>query len=821
MSFLRDNELPVAVLRRRTDATALGFETTDELDCLKQLIGQDRAVRAVSFGLSVNSKGYNLFVVGDPGSGRTTYTLEEMHKKASEMPAPNDWVYVYNFDEAGEPIAIKMSAGRGKELAHEMTEMIEELKVKLGKAFENNQYEDNKAQLVKDFQESINDLMEELRAQAKERNFSVKRTPQGFVNLPLFLETDEQGNSVSREMQPDEFEKLPEEEQERLQLLSEEISQKTLEVLRQIRDGEKVLKDQIKDLESEICRNTIQPILAELKEAFDKDEGLDGWIDALTADIIENFGMFVAGSRDENAEVDFSRYEVNVFVSNDPNAGAPVIREMNPVYYNLVGKVEYESRQGYLYTDFRKIMPGALHRANGGFLLLEAEKVLRQFMSWDALKRVLLTKELMIENLSEHLGAVPVSSLRPQAIPIDVKVVIIGTYELYYLLNEYDPEFDKIFKIKADFESDMPRNSAFELKIACFIATFVDTEGKLPFHAEAVAEIIEWGAREVEDQNRMSTQFNKMSEILVESTAWARVDKASQVTRMHVRKAIEERLYRVNLIEERYLRAFETGVIRIDTDGAIVGQINGLTVITLEDHAFGHPVRITANVFTGQDGIVNIEREVKMTGPIHNKGLLTLSSFLGKKYAQHMPISVTARIAFEQTYSGIEGDSASSTELYCLLSALSGVPLRQDIAVTGSVDQFGNIQPIGGVNEKIEGFFSYCKVRGFTGSQGVMIPVQNVRHLMLSHDVLDAVEKGEFHVWTVATIDEGIEILTGIPAGVADAEGNYSDETIHGKVEHCLFDWIERAAKLKQEISKKYGDSDKDADHEGEEDFAE
>ena len=736
------------------------------------------------------------------------------------MPAPSDWVYVYNFDEAGEPIAIKMSAGRGKELAREMTEMIEELKVKLGKAFENNQYEDNKAQLVKDFQERINDLMEALRAQAKERNFSVKRTPQGFVNLPLFLETDEQGNAVSREMQPDEFEKLPEEEQERLQQLSEEISQKTLEVLRQIRDGEKVLKDQIKDLESEICRSTIQPILAELKEEFGKDEGLEEWIDDLTEDIIENFGMFVAGSRDENAEVDFSRYEVNVFVSNDPNGGAPVIREMNPVYYNLVGKVEYESRQGYLYTDFRKVMPGALHRANGGFLLLEADKVLRQFMSWDALKRVLLTKELMIENLSEHLGAVPVSSLRPQAIPIDVKVVIIGTYELYYLLNEYDPEFHKIFKIKADFESDMPRNAEFELKIACFIATFVDTEGKIPFQAEAVAEIAEWAAREVEDQNRMSTQFNKMSEILVESTAWARVDKAAQVTRLHVRKAIEERLYRVNLIEERYQRAFETGVIRIDTDGAAVGQINGLTVITLEDHAFGHPVRITANVFTGQDGIVNIEREVKMTGPIHNKGLLTLSSFLGKKYAQHMPISVTARIAFEQTYSGIEGDSASSTELYCLLSALSGVPLRQDIAVTGSVDQFGNIQPIGGVNEKIEGFFSYCKVRGLTGNQGVMIPVQNARHLMLNYEVLDAAEKGLFHVWAVATIDEGIEILTGVPAGVADAEGNYAEDTIHGKVKRCLFDWIERSAKLKQEISKKYGDSDKDADDEGEEDFA-
>jgi len=819
MSLAESKKLTVDKLRRKTDIASLGFTTTNELACLKQLIGQARAVGAISFALEVDSKGYNLFVVGDPGSGRTTYTLEEMKTRAAKMPAPDDWVYVYNFDEPGEPLAISIPAGCGKDFADAMDDLVEELKINLGKAFDNSEYEDSKAHLVKEFQEQVGEFMEKLRTYALDQNFSIKRTPQGFVNLPLVKETQEsedgkEPKTVTREMQPEEFEKLTEEEQGAIQKKSEEIAQKTLETLRQMREKEKDLKDKIKALESEICRNATQPIFFELKDKFCDIEKLTKWIDQLMEDIIENFGMFVAATRDENAEVDFTRYTVNTFVSNDPADGAPVIRETNPTYYNLIGKIEYESRQGYLLTDFHRIKAGALHKANGGYLLLEAEDVLRQFMSWEALKRVLSSGELTIENLGEHLGFIPVASLRPEAIPINVKVVIVGTYYLYYLLNMYDPEFQKIFKVKADFESDMPRNDEMEVKLACFIAHFVDNEGSLPFTAEAVAETIEWASRLVDDQDRMSTQFNKIAEILTESTVWARMTGAEVVAHEHVMKAIDEKIYRSNLIEERSRRAFETGVIRIDTEGRQVGQINGLTVISLVDHAFGHPVRISANVFMGQDGVVNIEREVKMTGPIHNKGLLTLSSYLGSKYAQDMPIAVSAKIAFEQTYGGIEGDSASSTELYCLLSALSGVSLRQDIAVTGSVDQFGYVQPIGGVNEKIEGFFSYCKSRGLTGTQGVMIPVQNVRHLMLHREVLDAVEKGLFSVWAVSTIDEGIELLTGIPAGVPDEGGDYPEESIHGKTKACLRNWLERSAKLKNRLSKigkkQEGDDDED-----------
>jgi lon-related putative ATP-dependent protease len=828
MSVLESNIVPLDRLCKRTDVASLGFKTTEELVCNEQLIGQTRAVSAISYALEVDMKGYNLFVVGDPGSGRTTYALKEMRERAAKMKAPDDWIYVYNFDEPGEPLAINLPAGCGKKLALAMDDLVEDLKVNLGKAFDNSEYEDNKASLVKAFQEHVGELMESLRAYALEQNFSIKRTPQGFVNLPLIKEEtpkpeegeetaetgDEERESkfVTREMQPDEFERLSEEEQGVIQKKSDDIATHTLETLRTMREREKELKEKIKDLDGEICRTAIQPILSELREKFPADEKLSGWMDKLADDVIDNYGMFVAATRDENAEVDFSRFTANVFVSNDPEQGAPVIRETNPTYYNLVGKIEYESRQGYLYTDFHRIKAGALQKACGGYLLLEAENVLRQFMSWDALKRVLTSGELTIENLGEHLGYIPVASLRPQAIPINVKVVIVGTYYLYHLLNVYDPEFQKIFKIKADFEPDMPRDAGMEYKMACVIAQFVRGHGHIPFTAEAVAEVIECASRLVDDQDRMSTQFNKISELLTEATVWARMDGSELVELRHVKRASAERVSRCNLIEERYLRAFETGVIRIDTEGSAVGQINALTVISMVDYTFGHPVRISANVYMGAEGVVNIEREVKMTGPIHNKGLLILSSYLGRMYAQDMPISVTARIAFEQTYGGIEGDSASSTELYCLLSALSGAPLRQDIAVTGSVDQFGGVQAIGGVNEKIEGFFSSCKSRGLTGSQGVMIPSQNVRHLMLHDDVLDAVKSGKFSVWAVSTIDEGIEILTGIPAGTMSSEETYTAGSIHARTKACLRGWLERSAKLKRSLSKKAGPDEEEDD---------
>lgn len=779
-------KLPIGKLRKKTSVRSLGFSTTKEIPPLTQFIGQERAVSAISFGLEVGSKGYNIFVLGNPGSGRTTYSLNRLREAGAARPAPDDWVYVFNFSDPSQPLAINLPAGKGKDMGIAFDELIEELKQAISKAFEKSQYEDAKAQLVKAFQEKVNSLMEKVKAWADEKGFALKRTPQGFVNIPMTMEKGEDGSEAKREIQQEEFEGLPEKEQKNWQKKSEAVSQKTLETLRKIRDLEKDLKDRIAKLEAEICRNAIAPHLQEVRETFGTTEKLTGWIEALTEDIIENFGIFIASVKDENAEIDFSRYSVNLFVSNAPDEGAPIIWETNPTYYNLTGKVEYESRQSYLYTDFKKIVAGAFHKANGGFLVLDAEKVLMNFMSWEALKRILRTGEVCIENLGEQYGAVPVSSLRPQPIPIDLKVVMVGTPYLYALLQYYDPEFLKMFKIKADFDTEMDRTAETEGLMARFVATCVAKEKGLPFDASGVAEVIEWASRAVEDQNRLSTEFNKISDVIVESSAWAKADGARLVRRAHVQKALSEKRFRSDLVQEKITNAFRDGVVRIDTEGSAVGQINGLSVVDLVDYRFGHPSRITANVYMGQDGVVNIEREVKMTGPIHNKGLLILTSYFGNMYAQDMPLSLSAKITFEQVYGGIEGDSASSTELYCLLSALSKVPLKQGLAVTGSVDQFGNIQPIGGVNEKIEGFFNYCSIQGLTGDQGVLIPHQNVRHLMLDDSVLKAVREGQFSVWTVSTIDEGIELLTGVPA-----------ETVHKKVAARLKRWFRQSVRLK------------------------
>ncbi|MBP7078992.1 MAG: Lon protease [Synergistetes bacterium ADurb.Bin155] len=825
-----DNLLTVEQLRKRTESGSLGFETTLDVPCLEDLIGQERAVQAMTFGMAIKNSGYNIFVVGDHGSGRTTYALERLQEQADSEPAPKDYIYAFNFDNPEEPLAIDLPAGQARDLASHLEELVEELKSTLSKAFENSQYEDAKAQLVKEFQEQVNQIMEELRSWAKGKGFVIKRTPQGFVNIPMTLkghdkdgetekanqpsgegplegkseadpsspESQADGKEEMREMVQEDFESLTEDQKKVLQGVSEEVSQRTLEILRRIRDLEKTLKEKIKELESEISRAAIDPYLQETRDRFGKEGKIGKWLDALSEDIISNFNMFIAAARDEGAEVDFSRYLANVFVSNDPSEGAPVVWETNPTYYNLCGKVEYESRQGMLTTDFRKIIPGVIHKANGGYLVLQAEEVLRNFLSWDALKRALKTGELVIENLGEQLGVIPVSSLRPEAIPVDLKVVMIGTRYLYHLLMIYDPEYQKLFKIKADFDIDMPRDAETERQMACFVAGFAKKEGLLPFSSEAVSELIEWSARLSGNVDRMSTQFNRIAELIVESSAWAADAELDVVGAEQVRRALREKNFRVNLVEEKIRRAFAEDSIRILTEGAVVGQINGLTVVDMGDHVFGHPVRITSNVYMGAEGIVNIEREVKMTGPIHNKGLLILESFLGRKFARVFPLSLTARITFEQTYGGIEGDSASSTELYCILSALAEVPLKQGIAVTGSVDQHGNIQPIGGVNEKIEGFFEYCRLRGFTGDQGVIIPRQNVKNLMLSHEVIDAVMSGEFKIWAVSTIEEGISILTGEVPGEMDEKGEFTPRSIYSKVHSKLKDWYEKALKQKK-----------------------
>ncbi len=768
------------------------------------LIGQQRAIEAMDFGLEVSGRGYNIFVVGHPGNGRTSYTLEKLNARAALLPAPDDWLYLYNFEKPGEPLAISVKAGQGKILTQKLDDVLNDLKTTISKAFEQSQYEDAKSQLVKDFQEKAENIMDNLKALAAKYKFSMKRTPQGFINIPLVNDKDSDGKKILREITPEEYENLAPKKQKRFQSLSEKVSQSTLLGMRLIRDMEKELKEKISKLEAEICRAAISPIIDDFKNDYQDNEIFLKWLDKMTDDVIENFGAFVSAARDENSEADFTRYSANLFVSNDPEKGAPVIWETNPTYYNLSGRVEYESHQGYLYTDFKKILPGAFQKANGGFLVLDAEKVLMNFMSWEAIKRLLRTGEAAIENLGEQYGAIPVASLRPVPVKTNLKIIMTGSPYIYEILQYYDPEFQKIFKIKASFDVDMPRTAHNERRMAGYIAKIIQREKLKPFNAAALSEIIEWASREAEDQNLLSVEVGHLRELLTESSAWAGLNKNnSQVKREDVIKAIEHKNYRSGLYRDKLARAFKDGILHIDTKGEAVGQINGLSVIDMNDYRFGHPSRITANVFMGQEGVVNIEREVRMTGPIHNKGLMILSSYLGRKYAQDMPLTLSAHITFEQNYSGIEGDSASSTELYCLLSALSGLPLKQGIAVTGSVDQFGTIQPIGGVNEKIEGFYEYCKLSGLTGEQGVMIPKANIRHLMLNSEVIDAVKNGKFSIWAVNAIDEGIELLTGVNAGRERKDGSYTEGSVHGRVKARLKKMLSDSIQLEQKFGKK------------------
>ena len=792
-------------LKKVKPAESWKFSTTNDIALSKSrkpepLIGQQRAFEAMEFGLAVNGRGYNIFIVGQPGSGRTTYVLERLKSVASSLPAPEDWLYLYNFAKPGEPLAFSVPAGKGSKLSDELDELLKDLKSVISRAFEQSQYEETKSKMIKDFQEKAGIIMDKLKARAEREHFSFKRTPQGFVSIPLINDKDENGNDIVREMKPEEYEALEDKKQKKFQKASEKISQRTLSGMREIRNLEKKLKEEIAKLDAEICRGAISPIIDEIKVKYSDNQDLTAWFDAMADDVIENFAAFITASRDENSDVDFTRYQANLFVSNDPSKGAPVIWETNPTYYNLSGKVEYESHQGYLYTDFRRIISGAFHKANGGFLVLDAEKVLMNFMAWEAVKRVLRTGEATIENLGEQWGSIPVASLRPSAINLNLKIIMTGTEYIYQLLQYYDAEFAKIFKVKASFDYDMERNSSNEKKLARYVAEFVKRHNLKPFDASALSEIIEWAGREAEDQNLLSVETGRLRELLTEADAWT---TGSTVTRLDVIKAVEHRNYRLSLYRDKLTRAFRDGVIRVDTKGSQVGQINGLSVIDLNEYRFGHPSRITANVFMGQEGVVNIEREVKMTGPIHNKGLLILSSYLGRKYAQDMPLSLSAHITFEQNYSGIEGDSASSTELYCILSALSGLPLKQGIAVTGSVDQFGNVQPIGGVNEKIEGFYEYCKISGLTGEQGVMIPKSNERHLMLNDEVIEAVKNGKFSVWSVSDIDEGLEILTGVKAGRQKKDGSFNIKTVHGLVKARLKKMLADGLRLEKKFAKK------------------
>ncbi|HOB86568.1 MAG TPA: ATP-binding protein [Bacillota bacterium] len=780
-------ELTPEELKYKLDPQQLPFETTAEVPPLEGMIGQERAERAMEFGLRIKRPGYNIFMTGLTGTGKTSYAQTIVKKISAEEPVPDDWFYVYNFENPGEPMALRLPAGMGSVFCREMEELLEDIKQTIPKAFDGEDYERQKAFYVKQFQETRAGLLEELNQVAREQGFTLKRTSSGFITVPLV-----NGEPISEE----NYAQLEQSVKEELEQKSSELQLKAMEIMRRIQKAEKQLKEKFKNLQQEIGLMAIGHLFNDLMEKYDQFEPVKNYLKAVQEDILSNLSEFMVDEeeaqnpffwlRRQNVEQAEIRYKVNLVVDNRETCGSPVIYETNPSYYNLIGRVEYENRLGMIVTDLTMIKGGAIHRANCGYLILQARDVLSSPQSWEALKRVLKTREIRIENIGEQYGLMAMSTLRPQPIPANLKVIMIGSPLIYQLLYHYDEDFRKLFKVKADFDSEMDRNQDNIYRMAGFISTHCQQENLRHFHREAVARVVEFSARLAERQDKMSTRFNEVVELLYEADAWAERDGSDIVKAEHVDKALEEKIYRCKKYEQKISEAVERGLILLDVEGEKIGQINGLSVIDLGDYQFGRVSRITANTFLGRRGIINIERESQLSGKIHDKGVLILSGYLGMRYGQQVPINLSASLCFEQSYQGVEGDSASAAELFCLLSSLAGVPLKQSLAVTGSVNQKGEIQPVGGVNQKIEGFYNACKVKGLTGDQGVIIPAQNRKDLMLSEEIVTAVREKRFHIYAISTVEEGLALLTGMEIGELREDGTYPPDSFNGRVISAL-----------------------------------
>lgn len=788
-------------LRRKVDASIFEFETTENLPELTSIVGQERGRNVMHFGLNVNQAGYNLYIAGVPGTGKSTFTHSLVSEFADRETELYDWCYVYNFKDAYRPTVLQLPVGMGRELKQDMEDFVQNLKADIPRAFNEESYKKEKQAIIQDFQERSNEIFQRLNEIAMQEGFVIRQSGSGFITIPIVG-----GKPLTEEA----YRRLDEEQMKIIDEKTAKIQEKVMEFTSTVRELEKETKEMLENLDNKVALAAAGYHIDGLKEKYADCENVIVYLSDVQDDILVNIGDFLHDDDEDmmNPLQEMFRksksnnfplkYEINLLVDNTETKGAPVINADNPTFYNLLGKVEYESRMGIMSTNFSKIKPGFLHEANGGYLIVQAKDILTKSFAWDALKRALLTKKIQIENIGEHSGLMATTSLNPEPIPLDIKVIIIGNLELYQLLYHYDEDFGKLFKIKADFDIEMDFSKKNMERLASFIHTHCNEHHLNHFDRSAVARVIEFSIRLAGHQNKLSTRFNQLVEIIYEADTWAKMMGDHLVTEKHVRRAIEEREYRFNLYEEKIQESIEEGTILIDTEGAKVGQVNGLAVYNLGQYSFGKPSRITATTFMGQSGIVNIERESKMSGKIHNKGVYILGGYLGDTFAQEHPLSLTAHIAFEQSYGGVDGDSASSTELYAILSSLADIPIDQGIAVTGSVNQKGEIQPIGGVNEKIEGFYHVCKSKGLTGKQGVLIPEQNVKNLMLKEEVVEAVQAGKFHIYAIKTIEEGIEILTGIPAGKKLADGTFESGTVYAKVAEQLKKYVDRAKKEKE-----------------------
>ena len=789
------NQLPVEKLRNVCDTNFLHCESTKDLVPLSEIIGQERAVRALKFGLGIKEHGFNMYVAGYPGTGRKTAVKNFVEAQAKLQPVPPDWCYVNNFGNQYEPKAIKLPAGKGKEFREDMKNFIENAKTAFPKAFESDDYIAKREATIKGLENQRKQLIDELSIKAQREGFVIQTTPIGILLIPVL-----DGKPLSEE----EMLALPQKTKEKFSEKREALEIEFRNTMRLLIDMERKIHEALKKLNKEVALYALGNQVESLMEKYNSTLEVTAYLKEVENDILDNLQQFIRRGEPEQQllfpmpwmkEEPYKKYEVNVVIDNSNIAGAPVVVETNPTYHNLLGRTEKEAQFGALTTDFSMIRSGAIHRANGGYLIIPVEDLLRNPFSYDGLKRDIRDAKMSIEEPEERYGFLSVKTLKPQPIPLTAKIILIGTPNIYQLMFSLDPDFQELFKIKAEFDTTMPRTDEKVQQYGAFVCSLCDKEGLRHLDGSGLAKIVEFSSRIIEDQLKLSTQFSSIADIIRESNYYAAQENAEFITGTHVKKAIEEKIYRSKLIQEKIQEMITRGFFLIDTVDQKVGQVNGLSVMGLGDFAFGTPSRVTASIGLGREGVIDIEREAKMGGPIHTKGVLILSGYLNDKYARDNPLSLSARLVFEQNYGGVEGDSASSTELYAILSSLSGLSIKQYLAVTGSVNQKGEVQAIGGVNEKIEGFFEVCKAKGLTGQQGVMIPESNVQNLMLKEEVVDAVKAGKFNVYSVRTIDEGIEVLTGTKAGQRRADGTYEEGTVNYLVDKQL---REMAEKLKE-----------------------
>jgi len=807
-------ELPVSDLRAHIDAEALPFEETSSLDPPEQkIVGQDRASDAIKFGMGIKADGYHIFIAGPAKAGLTYTARTYLEEQAKKEPTPPDWCYVNNFKEPDQPRSLRLSAGLGRQLKKDMRDLVAKAQEKISEVFESGDYSAREGEAQKAFEGSRREVIDELSHLAKEEGFILQMSQVGMVIIPATKD----GQPLSQE----KLAELDDDEKRRLREKSDELQEKMKDAVKRIRDAEGSLKEKRTKLDKEIGLYVVGQVMEPYLEKYKEEEEVLEYLKAVQEDFLENLDDFRKKEEEQQPqmlqfqvpqkEAAFRKYAVNMIIDHSETEGAPVVIESNPIYPNLFGTIERQAWFGALFTDFTMIKPGVLHKANGGYLIMKALDLLKWYLSWEALKRALRDREIRIEDLGELYGLFSTRTIRPEPIPLNIKIVLTGDPYLFELLHLYDDRFQKLFKVKAHMDDRMDRKDETVMQSARMIARFCREQKIRHLDRTGVARVLEYSMERTEDKEKLTLELGDISDLIREAEYFAGLEEAPTIQRKHVEEAIRKRIYRSNLIEDRIKELVEKDILWVETEGAKVGQINGLSILMTGDHEFGKPNRITATVSVGREGVVAIERESKMSGNIHTKGVMILTSFLKERFAHNKPISLTASLCFEQSYGMVEGDSASSTELFALLSAVARVPINQGIAVTGSVSQKGEIQAVGGVSRKVESFFDICKHKGLNGSQGVIIPEKNVRNLMLRPDVVDSVAEGKFHIWPISTVEEGVEILSGMEAGTFQSDGTYPEGTLFRKVD----DRLREMAEIVRKFSKDDDAGGKRAEEEG------